>query len=289
MEKNKFLSELAELSVEIGREVAYVQGGGGNTSVKLSSREMAIKASGTNLKDMTAKEGFSVVDYSGLSSFLETLGTEEINFSDKVRSFRTATNNRPSIETGFHSFLGKYVIHTHSAYVNVLTCASRGNEALLELFPEAIWIDYATPGRDLTLEIRQNINFPISSKGIIFLQNHGLIVWDEDCHEALRVHKGISKTIIDKFNLPVLNFNDSALYNLSADPSKILFPDQVVFTLADDEILNSKSAQETICSHNYILDAIDLIGLAPIFLPGHEASKLLNMESEKFRQNLIKK
>ena len=126
MEKSKLLKALADLSVIIGNEVAYVQGGGGNTSVKLSSTEMAIKASGSNLKNMTIDNGYSIVDYRKLNFFLDSDMIEEDSFSEKVISFRTSTNNRPSIETGFHSFLGKYVIHTHSAYVNALTCASKG-------------------------------------------------------------------------------------------------------------------------------------------------------------------
>lgn len=288
MVKSKLLNSLAELSVAIGNEVAYVQGGGGNTSVKLSSTEMAIKASGSNLKDMTAEEGYSIVDHMRLSAFLDSKIIEDKDFSDKVVSFRTSTNNRPSIETGFHSFLGKYVIHTHSAYVNALTCASEGQDLLSNLFPTAIWIDYATPGRDLTLEIKRNIAFPINSKGTIFLQNHGLIVWDENYQEALLEHKRISDSIVNTFNLPALHFNETELYVLKANSSKILFPDQVVYTLAGNEILGSRSAQETICAHNYILDSISHMGLNPIFLPSLEASKLLNMESEKYRQDLIR-
>ena len=289
MEKSKLLKALADLSVIVGNEVAYVQGGGGNTSVKLSSTEMAIKASGSNLKNMTVDNGYSIVDYRRLNSFLDSDIIEEDSFSEKIISFRTSTNNRPSIETGFHSFLGKYVIHTHSAYVNALTCASEGQEILASLFPESVWIDYATPGRDLTLEIKKNISFPIEAKGTIFLKNHGLIVWDETYQGVLTEHQKISETIIKKFDLPALSFNKDEPYLLNAEQSQLLFPDQAVFTLAGEEILASRSAQEAICAHNYILLSISLMGLTPIFLPAQEAEKLLNMESEKYRQELIKR
>ena len=289
MEKIEFLQNLVDLSVIIGNEVAYVQGGGGNTSVKLSSTEMAIKASGSNLKDMTVDSGYSVVNYRRLTEFLDSETIEESGFSQKVIGFRTSTNNRPSIETGFHSFLGKYVIHTHSAYVNALTCAFEGKEILSTLFPTAIWIDYATPGRDLTLSIKRNISFPVRSKGAIFLQNHGLIIWDETYQAALEEHQRISDSIIEQFDLPALSFDECESYILYADQSQLLFPDQAVFTLAGEEILSSRNAQEAICAHNYILDSISWMGLKPIFLPSDESVKLLNMESENYRQSLIRR
>lgn len=289
MDKSELLKTLADLSVVIGSEVAYAQGGGGNTSVKLSSTEMAIKASGSNLKDMTVDSGYSIVNYRRLREFLDSETIEETGFSEKVIGFRISTNNRPSIETGFHSFLGKYVIHTHSVYVNALTCALEGKEILSTLFPKAIWIDYVTPGRDLTLAIKHNISFPVRSKGAIFLQNHGLIVWDETYQAALEEHQRISDMIIEQFDLPALCFNECESYILYTHQSKLLFPDQAVFTLAGEEILSSRSAQEAICAHNYILDSISWMGLKPIFLPNDESAKLLNMESENYRQGLIRR
>lgn len=49
MEKSKSLHELVWLCQKIGRKIDYVQGGGGNISVKLDSQYMAIKASGLGL------------------------------------------------------------------------------------------------------------------------------------------------------------------------------------------------------------------------------------------------
>ena len=46
MEKSKELNNLISLSRDTGQEIAFVQGGGGNTSVKLKNDIMLIKASG---------------------------------------------------------------------------------------------------------------------------------------------------------------------------------------------------------------------------------------------------
>ena len=48
----KRLSEFARVSGSVGARADYVQGGGGNTSVKLEGGLMAIKASGFCLKDI---------------------------------------------------------------------------------------------------------------------------------------------------------------------------------------------------------------------------------------------
>tara|TARA_B100001559_G_C16484054_1_gene615139 strand:+ start:1299 stop:2165 length:867 start_codon:yes stop_codon:yes gene_type:complete len=287
MEKNDLLDSLIAMSLEVGKEVAYVQGGGGNTSVKLSSSQMAIKASGINLKEMCKDSGYSIVDYVALNNYLKAGDVPEESFSKKINSFRLETDNRPSIETGFHSYLGKFVIHTHSVFANILNCSFEGREYINSLFPNAILIDYATPGRDLTLEIMRKMNFSSMPEGVIFLQNHGVIAWAESSINAIRIHKDISDKIIKEFDLGSFLFDSKKLFTIDKDPTKILFPDQAVFTLAGDEILKSASAQETICSYNYILNSIESLGFSPMFLSEKESLKLINMESEKFRQALI--
>ncbi len=56
---DKALEELIRISNETGADPTLVQGGGGNTSVKTADgKYMYIKASGTALKDMNAKQGW---------------------------------------------------------------------------------------------------------------------------------------------------------------------------------------------------------------------------------------
>ena len=287
MEKNKSLNNLSKASILIGNEVAYVQGGGGNTSVKLNDSIMAIKASGTKLKDVKQDEGFSVVDYSLLNSYLDNPDSEDSIFTKKIASFVVETNNRPSIETGFHSLLGKYVIHTHSVYVNVLTCSVEGKEEILKLFPGCIWVEYATPGRDLTIELKEKIPVSLPQEGCIFLQNHGLIVWADVSHKAVKIHNNISNTIKDKLELEHFFYKEDKNYIPNKNQNQILFPDQVVYTMAGEDIIKSNEAQETICSYDYLIDNIRRISFTPSFLPKKEVRKILDMESEKYRQSLI--
>jgi len=288
MERNKFLSNLADASIQIGQEIAYVQGGGGNTSVKLNNSKMAIKASGIKLKDMTQDQGFSIVDYSLLNKYLDSPDSDDDRFSKRIASFVVETENRPSIETGFHSLLGKYVIHTHSAFVNVLTCSSEGHEEVLKMFPNSVWVEYATPGRDLTIELKKNIPFPLPEEGHIFLQNHGLIVWALSHERVIKIHNDISQTIKESLGLTSFLFDKNAFYSPNTNQSEILFPDQAVYTIDEEQMLKSDGAQETIYTYNYILNNINAIGFSPSFLPKDEVNKILDMESEKYRQSIIK-
>ena len=52
-ERQRKTQALISISNEIGSNKAYIQGGGGNTSVKLDENLMLIKSSGTSLKDMS--------------------------------------------------------------------------------------------------------------------------------------------------------------------------------------------------------------------------------------------
>ena len=288
MERTEYLSNLSKMSIKIGQEISYVQGGGGNTSVKLNNSKMAIKASGIKLKDMTQDLGYSIVDYSLLNNYLDSPDSDDEKFSKKIASFVVETENRPSIETGFHSLLGKYVIHTHSAFVNVLTCSTEGYEEILKMFPNSIWVKYATPGRDLTIELKKNIPCPLPEEGSIFLQNHGLIVWALSHEKAIEIHNNISETIKDLLGLTSFLFDSNTFHAPNTNQSEILFPDQAVYTIDEEGVLKSDGAQETIYTYDYILTNIKRIGYSPSFLPKDEVDKILDMESEKYRQSVIK-
>ena len=76
--KNK-LEKLAWLSQKIGNRLDYVQGGGGNISVKISDNLMAIKASGFELKNLTENYGFAFVNHQRIAKEIN----DKINFSEQ--------------------------------------------------------------------------------------------------------------------------------------------------------------------------------------------------------------
>ena len=61
-ENRTALENFRKVSSSVGARAAYVQGGGGNTSVKLEGGLMAIKASGYWLKDIDIDKAYAVLD-----------------------------------------------------------------------------------------------------------------------------------------------------------------------------------------------------------------------------------
>ena len=282
---DKFIS----ISLSVGRDSALVQGGGGNTSIKIDNHRMAIKASGISLKDMGSKNSYSVVDYTLIHDYLNGTEIDEDGLVKKIRSCVVATKNKPSIETGFHSLLKKFVIHTHSVYANLLTCSTDGEHIVGELFPDSLWIGYETPGRDLTLAIKRALKSTKAIPGIIFLKNHGLIATGPESDSTLELHNSVNATIMHHFDLSPTTYQPDEM-GISFDFIKnhVLFPDQAVYALAGRDILDTQAAKETLWAYRYIINTMEKKGLKPHFLAKEKVGILLEMESEKYRQKVVK-
>lgn len=205
------LKNLEYVSKAAGTPVEYTQGGGGNTSAKLSDELMAVKASGCKLKQITPKEGYVVVDYKAIKGFFENVDLEQDRDYEKestefvkgsVVEIEGLKKLRPSVEAGFHSFLKKYVIHTHSVYANMVCCTHNGSETLGKIFGGSgiitAWIPYINPGFCLSLKIAEAVkhgeksgNFPEA----IFMENHGLIVSSDDPEKCVELHEKVNRIV----------------------------------------------------------------------------------------------
>lgn len=282
MSDTKTLSDFAAMSQKLGANPAYVQGGGGNTSVKLSKDRMAVKASGLALAQVTTTSGYANVDYADICTYLEKPDVDETVFSKRVNQSNISTAYRPSMEAGFHAVLDGCVVHTHSIYVNILTCVDDGEARTRELFPDSVWIPYVSPGRALTLELRTH-----RAASIFFLQNHGLVVRGETTEAALELHEQVNRQIQEAYKLNA-NFAIEAERVHSSEflDGHILFPDQVIYTDHSAGLQETVAAEETLAAHAYILRNINELGLSPHFLQPSDAAFLRNMDSEKHRSKL---
>ncbi len=135
------LETLADVSRRLGAQVGYIQGGGGNTSLKFGAGVLSIKASGIALATVDAETGFIALDGPVLRDGLRACRDE----SDYGRLLQGcvldgAERRRPSIESGFHALLGTCVIHTHSVWINLLTCSREGRDLARKILPEASWV-----------------------------------------------------------------------------------------------------------------------------------------------------
>lgn len=174
--KMKVNREFNQFCGRIGSNRLLVQGGGGNVSWK-DGGCLWVKASGTRIGDAPTSDIFVPVD-------LELLKQEVSsgNF-DASPVLLTESHRRPSIETMFHGILPqKYVVHLHE--INSLSrLVGRDAEAVFEeLMPvEFAWsfVEYHKPGPELARAIHRSY-VRLSDLDFIFLENHGLIVADDE-------------------------------------------------------------------------------------------------------------
>lgn len=281
------LSELAAVSRRLGANAGYVQGGGGNTSIKIDGGDvMYIKASGIDLATISAETGFLPLNSARLKSEIGACKSEA-DYSAlmaacllRERMVDDCGNHLPSIESGFHALLGRCVLHSHSVWANLLTCAQEGRALLAKALPDALWVDYCTPGLTLTLAIAERIQDTKAS--VIFLQNHGLIVSAETPDAAYALHSAVNQRVrglfasVPTFPRPTQDaFQDEGL----------LFPDQAVYQ-CNPALAASLAGQQTAQAYAYLLGTIPELGLTLNFINDAEKAVLLNMESEKHRQKV---
>lgn len=194
------LDALIEISKRYGADESFVIAGGGNTSYKAEGK-MFVKASGTSLADI-GPEGLVGMDLAKLAvimqkSYPEDSETRESEaLSDLMEARLPGEEKRPSVETLLHGILPyAYVIHTHPALVNGLTCGKNGESAVEELFgQEALFVPVVNPGYILAKTVKESLEMHREGGGgdqIIFLQNHGVFVQADSVEEIDAIYKRI--------------------------------------------------------------------------------------------------
>ena len=181
------LQALITLSREVGQADGFVLAGGGNTSVKVG-QILYVKASGTSLAQATP-ESFVKINRTRLQAIFEnphtgTAAAREEWVLQKLLAARTLgeEKKRPSVETLLHDLLPHaFVVHTHPALVNGITCSQQGHAAVKKLFGDSVvWIPYTDPGYPLSLLVKKILDarghLDARKPLAILLQNHGLIV-----------------------------------------------------------------------------------------------------------------
>ena len=94
-EKNQTaLNAFSVMSQTAGARADYVQGGGGNTSVKLADGLMAIKASGYCLSDIRPDQAYAVLDYKALQGFYYENQPDQLDDVEKLGSTYARENTR---------------------------------------------------------------------------------------------------------------------------------------------------------------------------------------------------
>lgn len=329
------LNLFINMSRNVGSMPDYIQSGGGNTSIKIGDM-MAVKCSGCQLKEMTLNSGYVLLPYNeirkiylnsdrGVSSEKDT--AELVN--DSLIKFDDLPEKRPSVEAGFHALLGNVVIHSHAIYANIFNCIKDGEIKLKTILNSAnikyLFLPFINPSADLAFAIidQQNKlgeNFP----NVIFLKNHGLIVWADTVEEALKLNStvlNVLKNALELGDYPPVDIIDYGSYCISnnaiikqmlADKALSasiimqtpLYPDQLVYlnanlgeanklVLSDTATYNctynaAYSLEETLLAYAYILKVVNDKNLQLDCMPASGIQFILGWDAEKYRQQMLK-
>jgi ribulose-5-phosphate 4-epimerase/fuculose-1-phosphate aldolase len=303
---------------------------------------MAIKASGYTLAEITPEKGYVTVDYKKIMEYYNTVDANakkdfekeslEVNLSSIVL-LPGMEEKRPSVEVGFHSFLSGNVIHTHSVYANILCCSEEGRSVAQKIFAGSgigyVFLPYIDPGFRLTLAIKQAVDAYRSENGAlpdaIFLDNHGIIVHNEDPEKAIQIHEKVNEAVRKHFGLndfpkPAIvkrgdgfasdtGYIRDFILETKADESYFnaltLYPDQLVYmggkmgsvihidkssgeTVYQAGEKEAQTLEETLLGVVYVAGSIKKSGLTLRQMDESGANFINNWESEKYRSKLIK-
>ena len=214
MSEPTVLDQLVALSNSLGRpELDYVILGEGNTSARADAASFWVKASGTELRTITAA-GFVQVAFDRVLALMDrpNLTDADVRAGLTAAKVDPASPGHPSVETLLHalclqlpgiSFIG----HTHATAVNMLTCSVGFEQAYAgRLFPDEIvlcgpapvLVPYTDPGVPLAVEVWTRVQRYMDQYGeqpkVILIQNHGIITLGRSAQHVLDVMAMAVKT-----------------------------------------------------------------------------------------------
>jgi rhamnose utilization protein RhaD (predicted bifunctional aldolase and dehydrogenase) len=284
---SKGFSEMHWLASKYEMRPDVVQGAGGNVSVKISDELMLIKASGRDFSELKNESGLVPVFYKNLQTYLldptSAKADERTHLATALlNTKRESEKDRPSMEVWFHTLLHKYVLHTHSVYVNILACSEEGsalfgqimkrNNVTFQTFP------YYNPGFELGHAMARQFQTTDVLPAVIFLENHGIIVHADALEECATLHEIVEEKIKEALDIESAVFDMSELQNeeIYDFEDLTIFPDQVIYP-----------AHAAIrAAHRFILKHVRARGFHIRTIPGEHVHTVKNMESEEYRKGL---
>ncbi len=189
------LNQLVALSNYLGDPVLdYVLLGEGNTAARADDASFWVKASGYELRTISAA-GFVRVAFDRALALLERtdLNDQEVKDGLSLAKVDQSGSIRPSVETLLHALClslegVNFVGHTHPTAVNALTCSVAFETAFSgRLFPDEIVIcgpapllvPYTDPGVPLARKTQELIDGYLDRYSepprVVLMQNHGMI------------------------------------------------------------------------------------------------------------------
>ena len=159
-DNNSLIAARVHTSRLLGQDKSLVLHGGGNTSVKITEKNIIgkeedilyVKGSGWDLETISA-EGFSPVRLNHLKALAELPSLPDaVMVNELVTHLTRASAPVPSVEAILHAIIPyKYVDHTHADAVVAITNSVDGEEIIKKIYgSRVIVVPYIMPGFDLS-------------------------------------------------------------------------------------------------------------------------------------------
>ncbi len=202
----KAISSLIKLAKYAGGRFDLVQAGGGNVGVKIDTENMLVtQAWGITLTETNENVGYAHVNTASVADILsdtrvlraDSLTDKNITANELLRSSNYTPHIKPTAEVYLHALMPfKYTLHLHPTAINCLLIIDNPQTWIQSSFPTAGFIDYATPGLEVSLLFNDYFSSLPANKlpHLVFMKNHGLMIGDDNM-EQLISHV---ETLIDK-------------------------------------------------------------------------------------------
>lgn len=270
------VSQLIELSNQIGSDTEYTRSGGGNSSAK-NDNTLLIKPSGVPLATLREEDLVPLDIPTLLRAFEhpEELPSDE----DPVRAAaqRGVFERRPSVEILFHALIpDPLVIHLHPLTANAITCNTRGEELCKQILgDQALWVDYTDPGIPLARLIDERrraftATHSTPPPAITLLGNHGIIVSGQTkdaileridfltssiraaIDEAGTALSGSPSRVAESFrravDAPSVALSTEGLSASASAPGGPLIPDQIVYAGSFPVVLDASDTEDIVAA-----------------------------------------
>jgi len=216
----------------LGNNLDWVQGAGGNTSVK-ENGVLWVKASGYWLSDAQNNNIFVPLDKQTVLDKIEQ-GVENLNSARTLE--KQYHSLRPSIETTMHALMRhRFVAHVHS--VNVISYAVlKDSKKILNEKLDGInwlWVPYVRPGLPLA-KMLHSLN--VSDFDVIILENHGVVIGGDTKKEVLDNLKRVENRLFRSMRGGFIDTNKTKLESLVATSEYRLPKHDFCHSLAKDAL-----------------------------------------------------
>jgi len=275
-----------KISKYAGMREDIVQAGGGNSSYKIASDKMAIKASGFQLADISEEQGYALVNPKIIRDAFMADDLDDITepVSKEILGRAFIEGNRPSIETFLHAISGKYTLHTHPIVVNALTCRKNGEKILETLFPEALIVPYATPGVELAKAYFKAYKSKCKEEkdifDCVFLLNHGLVVSGETPEQVIEKTENILRKIEEYLDVDYEEYHSlTEIWNL--------FHEKIIWKVTDLNIMQIYEKAGQMWEHCFCPDCVVFLGKKLLVLPEKYSSKDIECFREKYGEPVM--